>query len=73
MGVHSGFIPKRQRSSLDELWSYAALAQNVWQQTWQPDDLIVGITDEYCTVETIGQQYPATDERCQVLARATDG
>ena len=26
---------------LDELWSYAALAQNVWQQTWQPNDLIV--------------------------------
>ncbi len=26
---------------LDEIWSYAALPENVWQQRWQPNDLIV--------------------------------
>ena len=26
---------------LDELWSYAALPENVWRQCWRPDDLII--------------------------------
>ena len=26
---------------LDELWAYAALPENVWRQTWRPDDLII--------------------------------
>ena len=26
---------------LDELWSYAALAENIWRQQWRPHDLIV--------------------------------
>ena len=26
---------------LDDIWSYAALPENAWSQTWQPNDLII--------------------------------
>ncbi|MGB0998486.1 MAG: TauD/TfdA dioxygenase family protein [Pseudomonadales bacterium] len=59
---------------LDELWSYAALPQNVWQQTWQPDDLIVWDNRRVLhRRDDFDNNTRRLMKRCQVLARATDG
>ncbi len=59
---------------LDELWSYAALAQNVWQQTWQPNDLIVWDNRRVLhRRDDFDNNTRRLMKRCQVLARATDG
>ncbi len=59
---------------LDELWSYAALAQNVWQQTWQPNDLIVWDNRRVLhRRDDFDNNTQRLMKRCQVLARATDG
>ena len=59
---------------LDELWSYAALAQNVWQQTWQPNDLIVWDNRRVLhRRDGFDNNARRLMKRCQVLARATDG
>ena len=59
---------------LDELWSYAALAQNVWQQTWQPNDLIVWDNRRVLhRRDDFDNNARRLMKRCQVLARATDG
>ena len=58
---------------LDELWSYAALAQNVWQQTWQPDDLIVWDNRRVLhRRDDFDNNARRLMKRCQVLARNAD-
>ena len=55
---------------LDELWSYAALAQNVWQQTWQPDDLVVWDNRRVLhRRDDFDNNARRLMKRCQVLAR----
>ncbi|GIS21073.1 MAG: TauD/TfdA family dioxygenase [Pseudomonadota bacterium] len=59
---------------LDELWSYAALTSNVWQQTWQPNDLIVWDNRRVLhRRDDFDNNTRRLMKRCQVLARATDG
>ena len=36
-----GLELEESEALLDEIWSYAALTENVWQQQWQPFDLII--------------------------------
>ena len=58
---------------LDELWSYAALAQNIWQQTWQPDDLIVWDNRRVLhRRDDFDNNARRLMKRCQVLARNAD-
>lgn len=56
---------------LDELWAYAALEQNVWTQTWQPNDVI--IWDNRCVLHR-RDHFDASARRlmrrCQVLSPA---
>jgi taurine dioxygenase len=55
---------------LDELWSYAALPQNVWTQKWQVGDVI--IWDNRCVLHRRDDFDAASRrlmKRCQVLAR----
>lgn len=59
---------------LDELWTYAALPGQVWQQKWQPYDLIIW---DNRRVLHRRDDFPAQSrrlmKRCQVLARAAKG
>ena len=58
---------------LDELWSYAALAQNVWQQTWQPNDLIVWDNRRVLhRRDDFDNNARRLMKRCQVLSRNAD-
>jgi taurine dioxygenase len=55
---------------LDELWAYAALEQNVWQQRWQPNDVI--IWDNRRVLHRRDEFDPSSRrlmKRCQVLNR----
>jgi len=56
---------------LDEIWRYAALPENVWQQKWQPYDLIIW---DNRRVLHRRDDFPASSrrlmKRCQVLSRA---
>jgi taurine dioxygenase len=57
---------------LDELWTYAALPENVWCQQWQPYDLI--IWDNRCVLHRRDGFDPASRrlmKRCQVLSQLT--
>ena len=54
---------------LDELWSFAALKENVWRQQWQPYDLI--IWDNRCVLhrrDAFDQSARRLMRRCQVLS-----
>ena len=56
---------------LDELWSYAALEENVWCQRWRPYDLI--IWDNRCVLhrrDAFDQGARRLMRRCQVLSQA---
>jgi taurine dioxygenase len=56
---------------LDELWQYAALPEHVWQQNWQPYDLI--IWDNRSVLhrrDDFDAQSRRLMKRCQVLARS---
>ena len=56
---------------LDELWSYAALPENVWQQQWQPYDLIIWDNRRVLhRRDEFDAQSRRLMKRCQVLARA---
>ncbi len=58
---------------LDELWRYAALPENVWQQKWQPYDLIIWDNRRVLhRRDSFDPQSRRLMKRCQVLARATD-
>lgn len=55
---------------LDEIWSYAALPENVWCQQWQRDDLI--IWDNRCVLhrrDGFDRKARRLMKRCQVLSR----
>ncbi|MCZ6643174.1 MAG: TauD/TfdA family dioxygenase [Gammaproteobacteria bacterium] len=55
---------------LDELWSYAALEENVWQQQWQPDDLIIWDNRRVLhRRDDFDQNARRLMKRCQVLSR----
>lgn len=57
---------------LDELWSYAALEENVWQQHWRPNDVI--IWDNRCVLhrrDDFDANARRLMRRCQVLSPAT--
>ena len=58
---------------LDELWSYAAQPQNVWQQTWRPNDLIVWDNRRVLhRRDDFDNNTRRLMKRCQVLARNAD-
>ncbi|MCZ6853398.1 MAG: TauD/TfdA family dioxygenase [Gammaproteobacteria bacterium] len=55
---------------LDELWSYAALEENVWRQQWQPDDLIIWDNRRVLhRRDDFDQNARRLMKRCQVLSR----
>jgi taurine dioxygenase len=55
---------------LDELWSYAALPQNVWRQSWQPNDVIVWDNRRVLhRRDDFDNSARRLMKRCQVLAR----
>lgn len=69
-----GLSLSNSEALLDELWSYAALTPNVWQQTWQPNDLIVWDNRRVLhRRDGFDNNARRLMKRCQVLARATDG
>ncbi|MFP6816551.1 MAG: TauD/TfdA family dioxygenase [Pseudomonadales bacterium] len=65
-----GLSLQESKALLEELWSYAALDQNVWRQTWQPDDLIIW---DNRRVLHRRDDFPASErclmKCCQVLSR----
>ena len=55
---------------LDELWSYAALEENVWQQQWQPGDIIIWDNRRVLhRRDDFDQNDRRLMKRCQVLSR----
>ena len=57
---------------LDELWSYAALPDNVWRQTWQPNDIIIWDNRRVLhRRDDFDDNARRLMKRCQVLARTT--
>ncbi|MCZ6643939.1 MAG: TauD/TfdA family dioxygenase [Gammaproteobacteria bacterium] len=54
---------------LDELWSYAALEENVWRQQWQSDDLIIWDNRRVLhRRDDFDQNARRLMKRCQVLS-----
>ena len=73
-----GYIPglplPESEALLDELWSFAALKENVWRQQWQPHDLI--IWDNRCVLhrrDAFDQGARRLMRRCQVLSKQAVG
>lgn len=65
-----GFSLEDSESLLDELWSYAAQPEYIWQQIWQPGDLI--IWDNRSVLhrrDDFDQSSRRLMKRCQVLQR----
>ena len=55
---------------LDELWSYAALPDNVWRQTWQSNDIIIWDNRRVLhRRDDFDDNARRLMKRCQVLAR----
>ncbi|MEM1434333.1 MAG: TauD/TfdA family dioxygenase [Pseudomonadota bacterium] len=69
-----GLSLEESNQLLDTLWSYAALPENVWQQRWQPYDLIIW---DNRRVLHRRDEFDARSrrlmKRCQVLARSVSG
>ena len=66
-----GLPPAASEALLDELWSFAALEENVWRQQWQPYDLI--IWDNRCVLhrrDAFDQSARRLMRRCQVLSHS---
>ena len=56
---------------LDELWSYAALEENVWRQKWQPHDLIIWDNRRVLhRRDDFDQNARRLMKRCQVRSRS---
>ena len=54
---------------LDEIWGYAVLPDNVWQQKWQPNDLIIWDNRRVLhRRDSFDQNFRRLMKRCQVLA-----
>ena len=69
-----GLPAKDSEALLDELWSFAALEENVWRQQWQPHDLI--IWDNRCVLhrrDAFDQGTRRLMRRCQVLSNGPVG
>ena len=67
-----GLSVPESEALLDEIWSYAALAENTWTQKWQPMDLI--IWDNRCVMhrrDGFDENSRRYMRRCQVLDRST--
>ena len=67
-----GLSVPESEALLDEIWSYAALAENTWTQKWQPMDLI--IWDNRCVMhrrDGFDDNSRRYMRRCQVLNRST--
>jgi taurine dioxygenase len=65
-----GLSLEKSESLLDEIWSFATLPENIWQQQWQPDDLI--IWDNRSVLHRRDGFDPDSRrlmKRCQVLSR----
>jgi len=66
-----GLSLENSEKLLDELWRYAALSENVWQQKWQPYDLIIWDNRRVLhRRDDFDAQSRRLMKRCQVLARA---
>ena len=66
-----GLALEESEKLLDELWRYAALPANVWQQKWQPYDLIIWDNRRVLhRRDDFDPQSRRLMKRCQVLARA---
>jgi taurine dioxygenase len=66
-----GLSLTESESLLDEIWSFAALPENVWRQQWLADDLI--IWDNRCVLhrrDSFEQSGRRLMKRCQVLSNA---
>lgn len=68
------YIPGLQldesESLLDELWSYAALPKTVWQQQWQPNDVIIWDNRRVLhRRDGFDQSERRLMKRCQVLSK----
>ncbi|NKB98877.1 MAG: TauD/TfdA family dioxygenase [Pseudomonadales bacterium] len=60
-------------SLLDELWSYAALPENVWQQQWQVNDIIIWDNRRVLhRRDAFDQSERRLMKRCQVLSKAAE-
>lgn len=58
---------------LDELWSYAAYPQHVWQQQWQPNDVVIWDNRRVLhRRDDFDNNARRLMKRCQVLARSTN-
>jgi taurine dioxygenase len=56
---------------LDKIWRYAALPEFVWQQKWQPGDLIIWDNRRVLhRRDDFDPQSRRLMKRCQVLARS---
>ena len=65
-----GLSLQESEAVLDELWSYAALDENVWHQTWQPNDLIIWDNRRVLhRRDSFDQNARRLMKRCQVLSR----
>ena len=65
-----GLPLEESEALLDELWQYAALPEHVWQQQWQPDDLIIWDNRRVLhRRDDFDAQSRRLMKRCQVLAR----
>ncbi len=65
-----GLSLEESEQILDELWCFAALPENVWQQVWKPYDLI--IWDNRRVLHRRDEFDPQSRrlmKRCQVLSR----
>ncbi len=65
-----GLSLDESESLLDEIWSYATKPEFVWQQKWQPDDLIIWDNRRVLhRRDDFDPQSRRLMKRCQVLAR----
>lgn len=66
-----GLSLEESEQLLDEIWSYAALPPFVWQQQWQPNDLIIWDNRRVLhRRDDFDPQSRRLMKRCQVLARS---
>ena len=65
-----GLSVEDSEALLDELWSFAALEENVWRQQWQPDDVIIWDNRRVLhRRDDFDQNARRLMKRCQVLSR----
>jgi len=65
-----GLELEESETLLDEVWQYAALPEYVWQQKWQPNDLIIWDNRRVLhRRDDFDAQSRRLMKRCQVLAR----